>query len=95
MEIDKKLSDFIERIKYQTKRKSELYDGFNRATGFDKDLNSLVVALAEEIGEVASSITRDRFEAAKAECIDVAHCAFLLYSRLIEESKKQSEENSK
>lgn len=69
---------FLEKVEEQGKRKAELYDGINTSSTLDRTLR----LLTEEIGEVASAVTRDRFQLAKVECIDVAHCAFLVYLAL-------------
>ena len=80
--MDEFLKEFFAKIEHHAKRKAKLYDGFNHSTGFDKDKFKLIAGLSEELGEIASAVTRERPEAAKAECIDLAHCVFLLYSRL-------------
>lgn len=59
-------------------RKAALYDGHNST----KSAEFFMIALAEETGEVASAIVRDRPQAAKAECVDVAHVAFLIWERV-------------
>jgi len=80
--IDQHLESFCNELKHQAKRRQQLYDGYNNATGFDKDDFKLITAMVEELGEIASAIIRERPEAAKAECIDLAHCCFLLYCKL-------------
>lgn len=69
------LEEFLEWIARQAVRKDELYDGVQNARQLDEVMRFTI----EELGEVSSAITRERWELAKAECVDLAHCAFLLY----------------
>lgn len=69
------LNEFLDRVRKQTERKAELYDGVNKGMTLDR---ALTVA-AEELGEVASAITRERIHSIKDESIDLAHCALLIY----------------
>jgi NTP pyrophosphatase (non-canonical NTP hydrolase) len=62
------------------KSQAAFYDGIN--VGMKPD-TALRLA-TEELGEVASAITRDRFNSARDECLDLAHCALLLYISLSE-----------
>jgi NTP pyrophosphatase (non-canonical NTP hydrolase) len=55
-------------------KKRKLYDGADKPMGVDQALRYTT----EELGEVASAITRERWELAKQECLDVAHAAMLL-----------------
>lgn len=85
--LETNLELFFNQIKHQANRKQLLYDGYNKATKTDTDLFKLVTMITEEVGEVASHIIRERLEAAKAECIDIAHCVFSLFCRLNNEKK--------
>ena len=80
--IENDLADFCEKLKHQSIRRTQLYDGYNQSTGTDADLFKLTTMITEELGEVSSHVIRERYEAAKAECIDIAHCVFLLYVAL-------------
>lgn len=74
------LKEFCARLVAQGEHKAELYDGLNDGPNGPRfSVDGALRFLTEEIGEVASAITRNRTELAKAECIDVAHCAFLVY----------------
>ena len=69
------LDSFLLNLEFQSQRKAKLYDGINRDMSVDTALRYLV----EELGEVSQEITRDRLQSAMDECIDLAHCVFLLY----------------
>lgn len=71
---------FLELVSKQIKRKAKLYDGLESVgtSGLDS-IGRFMFSVIEETGEVSSAITRHRYELAKAECIDVAHSALLLY----------------
>lgn len=76
------LDKFLELVKQQIQRKAKLYDGLDRIVNTNLDLTPVARGLfscTEELGEVASAITRHRYDLAMAECIDVAHSALLLY----------------
>lgn len=77
-ELDQRINRFCELLKAHTAHKAALYDGHNS----NRTAQFFMIALAEETGEVASAMVRDRPEAAKAECIDVAHVAFLIWERM-------------
>lgn len=76
-------TQFADQFLRHAQRKEMLYDGINATHTPDQALRLLV----EEIGEVASAITRERWSAALDECIDVAHCA-LLVAQAIEREKE-------
>ena len=75
--------DFVEYFTNHALRKAKLYDGMNS----EKTLHELLVFTIEELGEVASAITRERFHLAAYECVDLAHCAMLIAFRLHREHK--------
>lgn len=72
------LEEFSRMLVKQGNRKATLYDGINCNRSIDEMLRFAM----EELGEVSSAITRERVELAKAECIDLAHTAFLIYMAL-------------
>ena len=74
------MDEFIKYVTEQIKRKSKLYDGYENVgtSGLDA-ISRFMFSVIEEAGEVSSALTRHRYELAKAECIDVAHSALLLY----------------
>ncbi len=73
-----KIKSFCTQLEKHTKRKANLYDGFNNNMHPDYALR----LATEELGEIASAITRDRLGLAEKECIDLAHCAFLILEAL-------------
>jgi len=81
------LDEFLAMLQRQAVEKAKLYDGAETFTGFAQRENIVpssqvdfgVRLAAEELGEIASAITRNRRSLARAECIDLAHCAFLLW----------------
>ncbi len=78
--------EFIEMLTPHRKRKIEKnFDGPN----IDMSLDQALRLAIEELGEVASAITRDRLVLAKSECIDLAQCAYLIYLSL----KRQEDSN--
>ena len=82
---------FLDRLRDQAQRKRALYDGVKgtRAVGFRDTPDVWLRFLTEEVGEIAAAITRERWQLAMAECLDVAHCAMLLY--LVLEGKEKSD----
>ena len=82
MNLEDQLNEFCNKLKKQADRKKELYDGYNNSIENKVDSSYTMIFLIEELGEIASAIIRERPEAARAECIDLAHCAFLLYTIL-------------
>ena len=81
--MDKEIERLLKLVDAQIRLKAKLYDGVDSigavgTSGFEP-ISRFMISLTEEIGEVASSITRHRYELAKAECIDVAHSVLLLY----------------
>ena len=87
-QIDVFISLFFDEVKKQIIRKQYLYDGYNNVTNSKNDIDYSLRYLMEESGEIASAITRERFELAKNECIDVAQTVFMLWVKLIEETAK-------
>jgi NTP pyrophosphatase (non-canonical NTP hydrolase) len=77
----KLLEFFLKSLKLHAKRKSKLYDGVNTNMPIDTALRYA----AEELGEVATAISRDRYHSALDECVDLAHCAFLIYKSISEQ----------
>lgn len=71
---------FLDALKRHAERKAELYDGVNKNMPIDTALRYAT----EELGEVATAITRERYQSASDECIDLAHCAFLIYKSISE-----------
>lgn len=80
-------NDFLEKLKGHIERKTKLYDGINANMPIDTALRHLV----EEVGEVATEISRDRLSTAVNETIDVAHCAILVCMAIQKEMKKRDE----
>lgn len=81
MSIDseiKEAKDFCTSLYRQAQRKATFYDGSNRDLAVDTSLRYAT----EELGEVASEISRERWLQAEAECIDLAHTAFLIWKSL-------------
>lgn len=76
--MEDELEYFLQRLGKHTRRKALLYDGINNNMSVDAALRYAT----EELGEVATAITRDRYNSAKDECIDLAHCAILIYLAL-------------
>lgn len=72
---------FLELLKIHAERKAKLYDGINTNMPVDTALRYAT----EELGEVATAISRDRYHSAMDECIDLAHCAFLIYKSISEQ----------
>lgn len=77
------IDDFLKKLKVHAERKKQMYDGSNKTLPVDYCLRFAI----EELGEVASAITRNRTTLAEYECVDLAHCAYLIYQAL-----KRSEE---
>lgn len=65
---------FTEALSHHAERKFTLYDGINSSHPIDAALRFA----SEELGEVATAITRERWMQAEAECIDLAHTAMLV-----------------
>lgn len=77
-----RLEFFLKVLKDHAVRKAKLYDGVDTDMPVDTALRYAV----EELGEIATAISRNRYQSAVDECIDLAHCAFLIYVS-IENSK--------
>lgn len=75
---------FVDALGRHARAKSILYDGINATLAPYKAIS----LAAEELGEIASAVIRDRPEAAKAECLDLAHCAMLIYISLCNEGNE-------
>jgi|WetSurMetagenome_2_1015567.scaffolds.fasta_scaffold612527_2 hypothetical protein len=78
------LEEFISRLREHAIKKAKLYDGIDTNMPIDTALRYTI----EELGEVATAVTRDRFHSAMDECIDLAHCSFLTYKSISEKEKK-------
>ncbi|MCI0562301.1 MAG: hypothetical protein MN733_27775 [Nitrososphaera sp.] len=72
------VNEFISKLQKHAEYKSRLYDGYNA----NMTINHALALSIEESGEVASAVIRERYEVAKAECLDLAHCAILIYITL-------------
>jgi NTP pyrophosphatase (non-canonical NTP hydrolase) len=72
------LEFFLGNLERQAYRKEKLYDGTSRDLSVDVALRFVV----EELGEVSQEITRDRYQSALDECVDLAHTVFLLYQAI-------------
>jgi len=71
---------FLERLKEHGKEKAKLYDGID----VDMPVDTALRYAIEELGEIATAVSRDRFNSAMDECIDLAHCAFLIFKSIYE-----------
>ena len=80
------LEELLTVLETHAERKKELYDGGNRDFPLDKVLRFAT----EELGEVAAAVTRKRTALAIDECIDLAHCAYLIYQTLKQQEKKNA-----
>jgi len=78
MNEEEKFNEFIQLLKSQALRKAKAYDGSNRILPVDVTLRFAI----EELGEISTAITRDRYLQAWYECLDLAHCAFLIWIAL-------------
>lgn len=78
------IEEFCETLKNQTIKKAQLYDGVDNV---NYPRHALALAV-EELREISSAITRNRLDLAKCECIDLAHCAYLI-SQAITKSQKE------
>jgi NTP pyrophosphatase (non-canonical NTP hydrolase) len=72
------IKDFLKILEIHSNRKAKLYDGINNDMPVDTALRYAI----EELGEVATAISRDRYHSALDECVDLAHCAFLIYQAI-------------
>ena len=72
--------EFVNKLDAHAKRKATLYDGIETANRREDDMSIdfFLRCAIEELGEVASAITRERWQLAFEECIDVAHTAMLI-----------------
>lgn len=66
---------FVSALERQIKRKSWMRDGLNGTQG---EPFVILASITEEVGEVATDLTRERYYGAVAECVDVAHAAMRL-----------------
>jgi len=76
---------FLDVLKTHGERKAKLYDGIN----INMPIDTALRYATEELGEVATAISRDRYHSAMDECIDLAHCAFLIYKSISEQKEIQ------
>lgn len=65
---------FLCALNRQVQRKLHLHDGIESS----QQPLQLLASIAEELGEVATDLARERYYGAIAECIDVAHSALIL-----------------
>lgn len=80
-----RLDEFLSILNAHAHEKAKLYDGmsFKERENQTSDPVDFGLRLAtEELGEIASAITRNRYNLAQCECIDLAHTAFLLWLAL-------------
>jgi len=75
------ITGFLQILEKHSEQKAKLYDGINTNMPIDTALRYAT----EELGEVATAISRDRYHSALDECIDLAHCAFLIYKAISEQ----------
>ena len=68
-------NEFYDLLLVHAKRKISTNDGSNREFPIDTVIRFAI----EELGEISSAITRDRFSLARDECLDLAHCALLIW----------------
>lgn len=87
MDEQEAIIEFTKRLTVHANRKSKLYDGSNRKFSPDVALR----LATEELGEVATDITRERWHAAIYECIDLAHTAFLLWLAMCQQETAGAE----
>lgn len=69
---------FAAKLRLRTERKASLYNGVNRDLSYDCGVRFA----REGLCEIVSALACERFELAKAECLDLAHSAFLIYLTL-------------
>ena len=77
------LAEFLEWLNNLAIDKSKLYDGSRNELSVDETIRYAV----EKLGEVSTAVSRARWGQAKAECIDLAHIAFLIYLAIKREDK--------
>lgn len=76
--MSKSLTHFLKILETHAQRKAKLYDGIDTDMPIDTALRYAI----EELGEVATALSRDRFHSAMDECVDLAHCSYLIYQAL-------------
>jgi len=88
--MNKEIERLLNLVEVQIKRKAQLYDGFTTVSDVAglNTISRFMFSVIEEAGEVSSALTRQRYQLAMDECIDVAHSALLLYLA-IESQKNQ------
>lgn len=79
-ELSVPAEEFVEALKRQIRRKSQLRDG--QDASMDHNPYYWLSSIIEEVGEVATDLNRQRHAGAVQECLDVAHSAMLLAVRL-------------
>lgn len=73
------IETFVNKLKHHAIHKAKLHDGVEIAgRGNGDNIDFFLRCATEELGEVASAITRKRYSLAEEECIDLAHTALLI-----------------
>lgn len=74
------VKQFLDDVLRHAKQKAKLYDGADVAgrTNIDMSPDFFLRYAIEELGEVSSAMTRERWQLAIEECIDLAHTAILI-----------------
>lgn len=93
LEIEQKMDPILKLMKRQVIRKAKLYDGYDSAISVKKGINEFMLSAVEELGEVSSALTRERYQSALDECIDVMHSTLLLYIAI--QKKMEAEDGEK
>ena len=79
---------FLYKLQVHANRKALLYDGVEATDRVSENNVDFYLRLAtEELGEIASAITRERYNLAEEECLDLAHCAMLIAMHLDQRKK--------
>lgn len=71
----KQIEVFLLEFRRHIYRKENLYDGINSKRTSDECIRFAI----EELGEIASALTRDRHSLARNECFDLAHTTLMIY----------------
>lgn len=74
----KLLESFLYRLWRHAEQKEKLYDGIDVDMPIDVALRYTI----EELGEIATEISRNRYSSAMDECFDLAHCSFLIFKAI-------------
>ena len=75
MKDSEKVELFLRKLQNHAEVKAKLYDGVDT----DMPIDTALRYATEELGEVATAISRNRLNSVKDECIDLAHCAMLIF----------------